>query len=304
MNDWLPPLVLPPLFQVTGSFQKTQATQRFIVRNFGNCRVVCISFGLLLILSATGLAQSEKPQEKLIVSKDGDVYANETAKQLVEEARKHDPLYCRPDQRDRDKAVLLYKQAMDAQPGAKCNAVIANRIAQLYAFYEDKEKKVFPIPSQAGQWWTRCLELTSPNQSLWAEAQMGLASMGAVKGNPRSAMDAYDKILNMDVNQIEAEDWKYWSKSDQYKAKQELERERLRNRVAKIKIRAKEKKSLAEKQVKLIERRQATIQKVPKEQPRIAGWTFVRMMTMIVWGILITALICIIIVRRRKQFND
>ncbi len=53
-------------------------------------------------------------------------------------------MFCPEDQRDRDKAAEVYARAINAQPGANVNAVLANRIAQLYGFYADPEKGIEP----------------------------------------------------------------------------------------------------------------------------------------------------------------
>ncbi len=55
-------------------------------------------------------------------------------------------------------AANLYEQAIGAQPGAKINAQLANRIAQMYAFFEDRPKNVRPIPNG----------LTSGGRAAWS----------------------------------------------------------------------------------------------------------------------------------------
>jgi hypothetical protein len=159
-----------------------------------------------------------------------EIFGTREAADLVAEARKHDPMYCPRQQADRDKAVLLYEQAMAAQPGAKINAVLADRVAQLYAFYEDKDTKTRPIRSKANQWWNRCLESTKPSQLLWAQAQMGLASMAVIAGDHRSALSRYSKILEMNVSVAELPDWQAWPDGSSEEAKTMLKRERARLR--------------------------------------------------------------------------
>ena len=209
-------------------------------------RVLLASLGLLLLLAVTGLAQSGSLQAKVLVGSAGEVYENAAAERLVKEAKKFDPMYCPQEQRDRDKAALLYKQAIDAQPGAKYNAVLADRVAQLYTT-EDKKKKVAPLPDKAVQWWVRCLELTSPKQLLWVQVKMSLARTAVIKKDLKSAAAAYDKILKIDANQIELEYWKFRPKSDRSKAQREREIERLQKRVWEIQNRALKEWRAAEK---------------------------------------------------------
>ena len=172
-----------------------------------------------------------------------EIHDSLEAAALVEDARHVDPMFCPRDQADRDKAALLYERAIAAQPAAKINAALADRVAQLYAFYEDKQKEVKPVPGTARQWWNRCAESTSPKQFLWAQAQMGLASTAVVGRDYLGALAAYDRILQLDPETIELADWKAWPDggSDRDKAVLEEERSRLRQAVEGIQARAAEK---------------------------------------------------------------
>jgi len=216
--------------------------------------VAVVSATALPLLVALDCAAQQAPiepaglqQAKVIVGENGEFFGNARAERLVQEAKKSDPMFCPQEQRDRDKAALLYEQAIDAQPGAKYNAVLADRVAQMYATYEDKKKNVVPVPDRAIQWWNRCLELTNPKQLLWAQAQMGLASTAIIKGDAKSAAAAYDNILRVDANQIELEDWKFWPESDRYEAQRKREIERLQKSVWQIQNRALEEWRAAEK---------------------------------------------------------
>jgi len=200
--------------------------------------------GLLAVLVAMAVpvlvSAAEDAQERVIVGPDKEIYDTQEAADLVAEARTYDPISCPRERADRDKAALLYEKAIAAQPGARINAPLANRIAQLFAFYEDKEKKARPIRSKASQWWNRCLEFSTPKQLLWAQAQMGLASMAVIGGDHRSALAAYNKILDMDLSQVELPDWKVWpdGSSDRGKAALEQERARLRESSEGVQARA------------------------------------------------------------------
>lgn len=200
---------------------------------------------IIMTLSVLGgVARAEEDvKEELIIGPDDEIYGSKEAADLVTEARKFDPMFCSGELADRDKAVSLYAKAIAAQPGAKLNAPIANRIAQMYAFYADKEKKVVPDRSIASQWWKRCIEFTSPSQLLWAQAQMGLASMAVCGGDCFSAVPYYNKILDMDISQVELPDWKAWPDENTEHGRLVLEQEqtRLRESVEGIQNRAAEK---------------------------------------------------------------
>jgi len=213
------------------------------------------SLGMVLFLAMLAApmaahADDNVQEPKLIVDRNNDIYGTQEAFDLVVQARTFDPMFCPEEQRDRDKAVALYVQAIAAQPGAKLNGPIADRIAQLYAFYAGKEAgkeiEVKPDRSLACHWWNRCLELTSPNQLLWAQAQMGLASMGVIRGDRISALDHYSKILDVDFAQIELPDWKVWPDGETERDQAILERELayLRESIEGIQTRAVEKKFL------------------------------------------------------------
>jgi tetratricopeptide (TPR) repeat protein len=144
-------------------------------------------------------------------------------------------------QRDRDKAIAFYRQAIEAQPGAELNAALADRIAQLYAFFEDREQGVRPEPDKAAEWWKRCLGLTDPTQLLWAQAQMGLASAGVGRQDLGSSLAAFEKILELDPETIELDNWKQ-SSYEQSEAWRQQEVDRLRQRLRDLQRRARKKK--------------------------------------------------------------
>lgn len=141
---------------------------------------------------------------------DKEIYETPEAAQAVKEARSFDPMYCPQDSRDRDKAAELYAKAIEFQPGARINAMLADRIAQLYAFYEDRDKKVKPDLAKAAQWWSRCIEASSPRQLVWAQAHMGLNSVAALNRKPSAKTDLLEKIIEMDPNEVELAKWIEW----------------------------------------------------------------------------------------------
>lgn len=179
-----------------------------------------------MLLSSAPVWAADPKNQEVLLSADKEIFGNSQAADLVGQARSHDPMFCPKEQADRDKAVQLYQQAITAQPGAKLNAALADRIAQLYAFYEDKDKKIKPDRSQASQWWGQCLTLTNPKQLLWSQAQMGLASMSVIGKDKQSALDKYNKILDVDISQVELPDWKLWPDGNTDRGKAVLEQER------------------------------------------------------------------------------
>jgi hypothetical protein len=198
-------------------------------------RILAIAVGCVVILAAlkwpiAAYAIGETQNEKLIVGPDNEIYGTEEAASLVAQARAFDPMYCSRDKANRDQAVVLYEEAIAAQPGAKLNAPLTNRIAQLYAFYEDKEKKIRPDRSKASMWWNQCLTATSSKQLLWAQAHMGLASAGVVGRDFMSALQHYNQILELDISQMELPDWQVWPAGDTERQRAALERERARLR--------------------------------------------------------------------------
>ena len=202
--------------------------------------VECVCLGLLAVLAAlvmpVMICVADDAPQQIVVGSDKEIFGNQKAADLVAEARKHDPMFCPIKPEDRDKAISLYEQAIAAQPGAKINAPLANRIAQLYAFYQDKEKTVTPDSSKAGLWWKRCVEYTSPKQLLWAQAQIGLAGLE----DYNSAVAIYDKILDSDATQVELPDWKVFSDRDI-----DREQARLQDSVERVRLLAARKKSEA-----------------------------------------------------------
>ncbi|MGC1272603.1 MAG: hypothetical protein WBC44_02760 [Planctomycetaceae bacterium] len=180
---------------------------------------------------------TDKPAPPVADADDGWIYANATAEDLVRQARHYDPMFTRQEQHDRDKAVGLYKQAIEAQPGAKVNAALANRIAQLYAFYENRKKGIRPDPDQAAMWWKRCLESTDTTQLLWAQAQMGLASTGVMRQTPESSLSPLNEILKLDPIKIKLDNWKESSYESSQWHRQELERLRQELRDLQVNVR-------------------------------------------------------------------
>lgn len=261
--------------------------------------LICLlaPLGLGLASPGTGVAQSPTRSEKPIVGEDGWIYGNAAAMKLVQEARKHDPMFCPEKQRDREKAVALYEQAIDAQPGAKVNAAIANRVGQLYGYYGDG-RRVIPDLAKARRWWSRCVELSSPNQLVWAQAQIGLASIAVTGGDCELAATAYGEILKRDASETELDDWRFQptGDSDQANRQREFERKVAREQVAEIQAVAAKNKPWIEK---VAEQRKA-VEEVPHEQPKPPRWNHWKSLVIGAW----VTLIAIFVWRRTAKRNE
>lgn len=167
---------------------------------------------------------------EMIPSRDGWVYGTLKAQDLVLQARQFDPEYVADGRRDRDKAIDLYAKSIDAQPGAVLNAVLANRIAQMYAFFEDRKSGVRAEPAKAAEWWEKCLGYSDRTQLLWAQAQMGLASSGVMQSNLDSSLGRIETILELNPESIQLDNWKQtsfavqpeWHESEILRLQQEL----------------------------------------------------------------------------------
>jgi tetratricopeptide (TPR) repeat protein len=157
------------------------------------------------VMSGAGRSATD---ETVAPSDDDWKYDTAISQELVRKARQFDPLYCRPEMRDRDQAVSLYQQAIEAQPGANLNAAIADRIAQLYAFYANKEQGVSPDPIRAAEWWERCLQSTDSTQLLYAQAHAGLASSAVMLRRLEESLEHYDEILKLDPDSVQLATWK------------------------------------------------------------------------------------------------
>jgi tetratricopeptide (TPR) repeat protein len=140
-----------------------------------------------------------------------EIFGSKEVAEMVAQARRYDPNFCSREQADRDRAVSFYEQAIVLQPGAKINALVAARIAQLYAYYEDRTKGAIADPARAILWWERCIELSGPRHILWAEAQAGLGSARFLTGAREEAAVAFRSVLDIDPENMEPPDWRVWS---------------------------------------------------------------------------------------------
>lgn len=143
-----------------------------------------------------------------------ELFADVHSQQLVQEARSYDPNFTRREQAHRDKAIALYEQAIAAQPQAPLSAHLARRIAELYAYYEDKAKGFRAEPAKAVPWWRRAIELSNPRQLLWVQAHMGLGSSTFLTGDARGGAAAFQAVLAADPDRMELPNWQSWPPGD------------------------------------------------------------------------------------------
>ncbi|MHC4213736.1 MAG: tetratricopeptide repeat protein [Planctomycetota bacterium] len=169
---------------------------------------------------------------------ENEIFDNKEVAQLIAQARKHDPMYCNPEDANRNKAVSYYEKAMQQQAGSKVNTVLANRIAQLYAFWEDNSKGIRHKPLKARRMWKRSIEWSDPNQLLWSQAQMGLASASVMTGDFESALTAYKKILEVNPDKIQNTDWQITSGGQVQEKDSAIQTEHKKNYIKKMQIRA------------------------------------------------------------------
>lgn len=235
---------------------------------------------------------------EFLPSTDGWIYETTEARDLVQQARQFDPLYSPVAQRNRDKAVELYQAAIEAQPGAVVNAALANRIAQLLAFNEDRQNGVFLKPAEAAEWWKKCGELTSSKQLLWAQSRMGLASTGVIRNSPQSSLPYLDEILQIDPDSLELESWKKTSYLDNPRWR-EMELQRLRRKLIELQETVGEKKQYLKRAVTARE----IIQKSENETDRAlwasgnSKWQLILLINSIAVG----GLLLILALRKRAQ---
>ena len=171
------------------------------------------------------------PAEGVIVG--DEIYDNEVAANFVKRARKYDSP---PNLRERNlaMAVQYYSAAIDAQPGAKINAALANRIAQIYAYTTDRSGNWKNDRIEALHWWKFCRDTVSQDQLLWAECHIPMGPF--ISSDAESALVAYEPVLSMDPDTLRLPDWKVWPDADTQRGRKLIEREmaNLRKRVEEV----------------------------------------------------------------------
>ena len=139
-----------------------------------------------------------------------EIFDNQQAAELVREARGYDMFEDTGPERDRDKAIELYEQAIRLQPGAPINAPIAYRIALHYAVVAVPDKKIEPDYEKAISWYQRAISLTTPTNLLWAKAHAGLGSCYFVRRDRHAAAAAFARILELDAEEAQLPLWRVW----------------------------------------------------------------------------------------------
>ena len=139
-----------------------------------------------------------------------EIFGNQQAAELVREARSYDMFEDTGPERNRDKAIEVYEQAIRLQPGAPINAPIAYRIAEHYAVVAVPDKKVAPDYEKATSWYQRAISLTTPTNLLWAKAHAGLGSCHFVRRDRHAAAAAFSRILELDIQEAQLPPWRVW----------------------------------------------------------------------------------------------
>ncbi len=136
-----------------------------------------------------------------------EIFATAEAAQAAQDARRCDPLCMTAETADRDKAVAGYTRAIELQPGARINAALAARVAELYAYGQEGPNAVRPAIAKAREWWQRTIQLSRPTQLLWTKAQMGLGSAALDVGDLPAAVEAFKRVLEIRTEKLELHDW-------------------------------------------------------------------------------------------------
>lgn len=162
-----------------------------------------------------------------IIGENGEIYDNANAHAFVMAAHKHDPNH--GGVYDRERAAHEYEQAILAQPGAKLNATLANRIAQMYAFNLDPAQGIKRDFPRAVEWWKKAAEFSEPTQILWVEAHMGMAN-AQLNSNSWEAIRCLDAVLSVKPEDLKLDNWRAWPVEDSESARNERENGLKRNR--------------------------------------------------------------------------
>jgi tetratricopeptide (TPR) repeat protein len=178
-------------------------------------------------LLAAGLAAPSYSAE-VVVGKDNEIFGTAEAAEMVRQARQSDPSYSRDA--NLEKAIELYEKAIELQAGAKINAVLASRIAQIYAYTTWPGTEWRTRWAKAIVWWRRCIQATSPRQLLWVHAQMGLGSTTFLARKPDEAVAAFEAVLAADPERMELPDWKVWRDPSTERGQRERQEELARIR--------------------------------------------------------------------------
>ena len=166
-----------------------------------------VTWPAALLLSALSAAlPARRLAAEVVVGMDKEIFANPEAADMVRQARSFDPARSRPG--NCQKAIECYEKAIALQPGAKINAVLCNRIAELYAYAGAGGFGWTERRAKAIAWWRRCVELTNPHQSVWIKAQMGLGCTTFLVKKAQEGIESYQAVLAIDPEQMEVPDWR------------------------------------------------------------------------------------------------
>ena len=188
---------------------------------------------------ATEEADTALDEQTYIVDK--DIFHNKEAADLVRKARENYDLRsgsgAHKDE-DRDKAIEIYQQAMEAEPGADINAVLALRIAQHYSLFDTDQAELEGGPQfgignpnfkpdhhKALEWFQRAVSLSKPIHQVWGFAQMSLANTLVKLNKNKEAIAAYERILEMAPEKMELPPWRHRPANSTRESQAELQQE-------------------------------------------------------------------------------
>lgn len=155
------------------------------------------------------------------------VFDNEVAAGLYLQGKQADPMFASQDDRNRDKAIEFYAAAYAAQPGAKSNAHLANRIGQMYAFNNDPARGIRTDWEQARVWWERCVEASSPRQTVYAAAIIG---MNGYRPAGDELVEWFRPLLEMKAEEVELPHYKWNGPASSPARQRQLETQLVRER--------------------------------------------------------------------------
>lgn len=140
---------------------------------------------IIVVLVMGGSAQGGEENEK------------NTWDNIVQEAHDYDPAYAISDgDVSRDKAISLYRKAIREHSDNLSNIKLKHRIAQLYAFYGDPRKNVWPNGYLAAKEFRELIEQYPITELDCLQSHIGLGGINVMRGSMKEAVKYYRKVLD------------------------------------------------------------------------------------------------------------
>ena len=116
---------------------------------------------------------------------------------IVQEAHDYDPAFATSDKAvSREKAIFLYRKAITEYPNNPSNIKLKHRIAQLYAFYSDPRKNIWPNRYLAAKEFKELITQYPITELDCLQSHIGLAGITIAQGNMKEAVQYYRKVLD------------------------------------------------------------------------------------------------------------